>query len=66
MGEWQQISRQLADTPDVTDLDVEGLSGRGARVTLHYPSGPQGLALALAQQGLILRNVSGGWVLAPR
>ncbi len=66
MGEWQQISRQLSETPDVTGLDVEGLSGRSARVTLHYPGGPQGLAAALADQGLVLRNGANGWVLGLR
>ena len=66
MGEWQQISRQLAQTPEIESLDVEGLSARGARVSLRYPGGAPGLALALAQQGLILRNGGGGWVLSQR
>lgn len=66
MGEWQRISRQLSATPDVSDLDVEGMSGRGARVTLRYPRGAQDLALVLAQNGLILRNAGGGWVLTQR
>jgi Uncharacterized protein conserved in bacteria (DUF2066) len=66
MGEWEQISRQLAATPDVADLDVEGMSGRGARVTLRYPGGPQNLAIALAQQGLVLRSAGSAWVLAAR
>ena len=66
MGEWQQISRQLSQTPDIADLEVEGLSARGARVSLRYPSGPQALALTLAQQGLILRSAGGTWVLTPR
>lgn len=66
MGEWQQISRQLSSTPEVSDVEVLGLSGRSARVALRYPSGPQNLAVALAQNGLILRNAGGGWVLAAR
>jgi hypothetical protein len=66
MGEWQQISRQLSQTPDLTDLDVEGLSARGARVSFRYPGGPQRLATALAQQGLVLRNTGSGWLLTPR
>ena len=66
MGEWQQISRQLSETPEVTGLDVEGLSGRSARVSLQYPGGPQGLAAALADQGLVLRNGANGWVLGLR
>lgn len=66
MAEWQQISRQLAQTPDISDLDVEGLSARGARITLRYPGGPQQLAASLAQQGLILRSAGGSWVLGAR
>ena len=64
MGEWQDISRRLAATPGVEDLDVAGLSARGARVTLRFPEGAQRLADALAQQGLVLRNAGGNWVLS--
>lgn len=66
MGEWQDISRRVSATPEVTDLDVVGLSGRGARLTLRYPGTPQDLAVALAQQGLILRNAGGNWILTAR
>ncbi len=66
MGEWQQISRRLSETPDISELDVEGLSSRGARISLRYPSGPQNLAVTLAQQGLILRSADQGWVLTQR
>jgi hypothetical protein len=64
MGEWQDISRRLAATPGVEDLDVAGLSARGARVTLRFPEGAERLADALAQQGLLLRNAGGNWVLS--
>ncbi len=66
MAEWQHISRKLSETPDIADLDVEGLSARGARVKLRYPAGPQQLAVNLAAQGLILRNAGGNWVLGAR
>jgi hypothetical protein len=66
MGEWQDISRRVSATPEVSDLDVAGLSGRGARLTLRYPGSPQDLALALAQQGLILRSAGGNWILTAR
>lgn len=64
MSEWQEISSRLSGVPGVEDLDVAGLSARGARVTLRYPEGAEGLADALAQQGLSLRNVDGMWVLS--
>jgi hypothetical protein len=66
MEEWQQISRQLARTPEVAGLEVLGLSARRARVSLSYPGGAQSLALALAQQGLILESTRDGWVLTRR
>jgi len=66
MVEWQEISRQLAHTPDIADLEVLGLSARRARVSLSYPGGAQNLALALAQQGLILENTREGWLLTRR
>lgn len=64
MSEWQDISRKLAATPGVEELDVAGLSARGARVTLRYAEGAQQLADELARQGLNLRNTSGNWVLS--
>ena len=66
MTQWQVISRQLAQTPDVSDLEVEGLSARGARLSLRYPGGLERLAAALAEYGLTLRAAGGGWVLTAR
>lgn len=64
MSEWQEISRKLSATPGVEELDVAGLSARGARVTLRYAEGAQLLADELARQGLNLRNAGGNWVLS--
>jgi hypothetical protein len=66
MGEWQDISRKLGATPGVEELDVAGLSARGARVTLRYAGGAERLAEELAQQGLDLRSSGGSWVLSLR
>jgi len=63
MGEWQEISRKLSAIPGVEELEVAGLSARGARVTLRYAEGAERLAQSLAQQGLGLHNVGGKWVL---
>ncbi len=64
MGEWQEISRKLSAIPGVEELEVAGLSARGARVTLRYAEGAERLAQSLSQQGLGLRNVAGKWVLS--
>ena len=64
MSEWQQISSKLSATPGIEELEVAGLSARGARVTLRYPEGAERLADALAQQGMSLRNAGGNWVLS--
>lgn len=66
MGEWQDISRKLSATPGVAELDVAGLSARGARVTLRYGGGAEQLAGELARKGLVLRNNGGTWVLSSR
>jgi uncharacterized protein DUF2066 len=64
MSEWQDISRKLSATPGVEELDVAGLSARGARVTLRYADGVEALASVLAQQGMSLRSSGGTWVLS--
>jgi hypothetical protein len=64
MSEWQDISRKLSATRGVEELDVAGLSARGARVTLRYSEGAQRLAEELAQKGLSLRSNAGTWVLS--
>jgi len=65
MSEWQDISRRLSATPGIEELEVAGLSARGARVTLRYAEGADQLAHALARQGLSLRAGAGtGWVLS--
>lgn len=66
MAQWQDISRALTNTPGVENLDVIGMSGRGARVSLEFPGGPARLANALAAQGLTMRQGATGWVLAGR
>jgi hypothetical protein len=66
MTEWQDISRKLGATRGVEELEVAGLSARGARVTLRYAEGADQLAEELARQGLNLRNTGGNWVLSLR
>lgn len=66
MGEWQDISRKLAAVPGVQNLDVLGLSARGARVSFRYAEGPEQLAQVLEQQGLSLRRGNSGWLLTRR
>ncbi|HWV80022.1 MAG TPA: DUF2066 domain-containing protein [Hyphomicrobiaceae bacterium] len=66
MGEWQSISQRLASTPGVDNLEVEGLSARGARIALSFPGSPDDLSRALASQGLSLRNGPDGLVLSGR
>ena len=66
MSEWQDISRKLAATPGIRDLDVAGLSARGARITFRYADDPQRLAQMLEGQGLSLRSNGGAWVLSAK
>lgn len=64
MSEWQDISRKLSATPGIQELEVAGLSARGARVTLRYAGGTERLTDALAGQGLALRNAGGNWIIS--
>jgi hypothetical protein len=64
MSEWQDISRRLGALPGVEELEVVGLSARGARVTLRYAEGAEQFAAALARQGLALRNTGGNWTIS--
>jgi hypothetical protein len=66
MSEWQEISRKLGAIPGVEELEVAGLSARGARVTLRFMEGGERLADELAGRGLVLRNSGGNWVLSVR
>ena len=66
MDEWQSISQRLSSTPGVDNLEVEGLSARGARIALSFPGGPDELARALGSQGLSLRNGPDGLLLSGR
>lgn len=63
ISEWAAISHRLSQVPGVENIDVLGMSGRSARITLQYAGGVERLADALRQQGLSLRQNSAGWVL---
>lgn len=66
MNEWQDIVRKLTAVSGIQNLDVAGLSARGARVTFRYAAGTDQLTDALDEQGLSLRNSGGGWVLSAK
>ena len=63
IGEWANISQRLSQVPGVENIDVAGMSGRSARITLRYAEGVERLAAVAPQHGLSLRQNSGGWVL---
>lgn len=66
MNEWQDIVRRLTSVSGIQNLDVAGLSARGARVTFRYAAGTDRLTDALEEQGLNLRNSGGAWVLSAK
>lgn len=63
IGEWANISKRLSQVPGVENIDVAGMSGRSARITLRYAEGVDHLAEIAPQHGLAMRQNSGGWVL---
>ncbi len=63
IGEWANISHKLSQIPGVENIDVAGMSGRSARITLRFAEGLDRLAAVAGQHGLMMRQNSGGWVL---
>lgn len=62
MQEWQDLRRRIAETTGVDDLQIGGVSARGADLALRFPGGGEALASALAEEGIELRNSGGTWV----
>lgn len=60
--QWHELRRLISETPGVTDVQVGGLSSRGADMALRFPGGGAQLADALEAQGLSLRNTGGTWL----
>ena len=63
IGEWASISHRLSEIQGVENIDVAGMSGRSARITLRYADGVERLAQAVTAAGLSMRQNAGGWVL---
>jgi hypothetical protein len=62
-AQWNDIRRELLDTPGIDDVRVDAISARSADVTLKFPGGAEPLAERLAAQGLRLQNIGGSWSL---
>lgn len=65
LGQWNDIRRQLLETPGVEDVQIGTISARSADISLRFPGGAEQLAEALAPQRLTMRNVGGLWALRP-
>lgn len=63
LGEWNDLRRQLLETPGIDDVRIGAVSARTAEVSLRYPGGGAGLAPVLARQGLTLSGGGGAWTL---
>jgi Uncharacterized protein conserved in bacteria (DUF2066) len=61
-SQWQDLRRQISETPGVEDIRYAGVSGNTADIALRFPGGGEGLAESLAAIGLNMRNVGGAWV----
>ena len=62
-SQWRNIRRRIAQTAGVEQMEVGGLSARGATVSLMYPGGAEQLSRGLEREGLFLRRAGGGWLL---
>ena len=62
-AQWRDIRTRIARTAGVEQMEVAGMSARGATVSLLYPGGAKQLARGLQAEGLYLRRAGGGWLL---
>lgn len=62
-AQWNEMRRQLLETPGVASVDIGSLTARSARITLRYPGGGDRLSQTLSAQGLDLRSAATGWSL---
>lgn len=63
LGEWNDLRRQILDTPGIDDVRIGAVSPRSAEVSVRYPGGGAALASALSRQGLALTDGGGIWIL---
>jgi hypothetical protein len=63
LSQWNELRRQIVDTPGVDDVQIGAVSARSAEVSLRYPGGWQPLAATLARQGLNLSSDGQRWLL---
>ncbi|MGE0023818.1 MAG: DUF2066 domain-containing protein [Hyphomicrobium sp.] len=63
LDEWNDLRRVILDLPGVDDVRIGAVSARSAEVSVRYSGGGNGLATALASQGLALMDLGGTWVL---
>jgi hypothetical protein len=61
LQEWSDLRQTISGTPGVQDLQIGGLSARGADIALRFPGGAEALADQLRAQGLAMQGASGLW-----
>lgn len=63
LDEWNNLRRQILETPGIDDVRIGAVSARSADVSVRYPGGGAGLASMLSRQGLMLTDGGGYWTL---
>lgn len=61
LQEWSDLRQTISGTPGVQDVQIGGLSPRGADIALRFPGGAAALADQLRAQGLAMQGASGLW-----
>lgn len=62
-AEWQSIRERLGNLPEVSRVEITGLSHRDAQLVLHYMGDTGRLARLLAQRDVELSDREGYWTL---
>jgi hypothetical protein len=63
LEEWDDMRRQILETPGIDDVRIGTVSSNSADVSVRYPGGGTSLAAVFARQGLTLSGSGRAWSL---
>lgn len=63
LQQWQDMRRRLSELPGVEDLQVGGVTARGADIAFRFPGGGEAFANEVGALGFDVRASGGAWIL---
>lgn len=65
LTEWNSLRARIQQTYGVSQVEIDSLSARGGIVKVRYDGTIEDLTRSLEDNGLLLSEVSGTWVIQP-